>query len=382
MNMKFATKLIHAGIEPDEATGAVMTPIYQTSTYAQEEPGKHKGFEYSRTHNPTRRVLEDNLTSLEDGKHALCLASGMAAIDCVIHLLNPGDEIICADDVYGGTFRIFKRVYEKYGIKTHFVDMSNASNINEYFNANTKLVWIETPTNPLLKIIDIQAISAIAKKHQVKVAVDNTFSTPFLQKPLNLGADIVVHSATKYLSGHSDVVLGAIIVNDSVLYEELSFYQNACGGVPGPMDCFLVLRGLKTLHLRMERHCQNAKKIVEYLKSHKNVSEVYYPGIESHKNHGVAKQQMTDFGGMVSFTLKTNSPKQAINVLSSFHLFTLAESLGGVESLVGHPASMTHASIPKEIREEKGITEGLIRLSVGVEDVEDLILDLQMALNF
>lgn len=379
--MKFATQLIHAGIEPDPATGAVMTPIYQTSTYAQLAPGVHKGFEYSRTHNPTRHVLEKNLAALEMGTHALCFASGMASIDCVIHLLNPGDEVICADDVYGGTFRIFKRVYEKMGIKTHFVDMSNPKSMESYFTAKTRLVWIETPTNPLLKIIDIQAIADIARKHKVKVAVDNTFSTPFLQKPLQLGADIVVHSATKYLSGHSDVVLGALIVKDQTLYDDLAFYQNSCGGVPGPMDCFLVLRGLKTLHLRMERHCLNAKAVVSFLSQHPRVSSVHYPGLQTHVGYAVAQKQMLDFGGMLSFTLKNTSLEETIRVLSAFQLFTVAESLGGVESLVGHPASMTHASIPKDIREPKGITDHLIRLSVGIEDKDDLIADLEQALK-
>ncbi len=379
--MKFATKLIHAGIEPDETTGAVMTPIYQTSTYAQKKPGEHKGFEYSRTHNPTRKVLEDNVASLEDGKYGLCFSSGMAAIDCIIHLLSPGDEVICADDVYGGTFRIFKRVYEKMGIITHFVDMHDAQNITQKINSKTKIIWIETPTNPLLKIIDIQKIAAISKKNSIITVVDNTFATPFLQKPLQLGADIVIHSATKYLSGHSDVVLGVLVTSNDSLYESLSFYQNSCGGTPGPMDCFLVLRGIKTLHIRMERHCLNAQKIVQYLQNHSGVDKLYYPGLKNHPNHLVAQQQMNDFGGMISFVLTKNNLQHAFDTVSKCKLFTLAESLGGVESLIGHPASMTHASIPKEIREEKGILDGLIRLSVGIEDADDLIADLENILK-
>ncbi len=379
--MKFNTKLIHAGIHPDPTTGAVMTPIYQTSTYAQETPGAHKGFEYSRTQNPTRKVLEDNLAALENGKYGICFSSGMAAIDCVMHTLSPGDEIISGNDIYGGTFRIFKRVYEKMGIKSHFVDMSKPENILPFINDKTKLIWIETPTNPLLKIIDVKAIVDIAKKHNILSAVDNTFATPYLQQPLNLGADIVSHSATKYLGGHSDVVLGALIVNNKELYETLSFYQNSCGGTPGPMDCFLVIRGIKTLHVRLQRHCENAQKVVEFLAKHPAVDQLYYPGLPTHPNHAVAKQQMCGFGGMVSFTLKNNSIENAFKVVSKFKLFTLAESLGGVESLAGHPATMTHASIPKEIREANGVTDSLIRLSVGIEDAEDILADLNQALS-
>ena len=378
--MKFGTKVIRAGITPDETTGAVMTPIYQTSTYHQVVPGEHKGFEYSRTQNPTRKVLEDNLAALEEGKHGLCFASGMAAIDCVLRLLKPGDEVVSTNDLYGGSYRIFTKVYQQYGIKFHFVDLSDASNLKAVVNEKTKMVWVETPTNPLLNIIDIKAIcDAVAK--DVLVCVDNTFATPYLQQPLVLGADVVVHSVTKYLSGHSDVVMGAIVVNDTALRDQLAFYQNACGAVPGPMDSFLVLRGIKTLHLRMDRHCKNAEQVAHFLESHPKVAKVFYPGLKLSKGYAVAFKQMKNFGGMVSFSLKDDSTGAAVNVLKRFKLFTLAESLGGVESLCGHPASMTHASIPREERLKTGVLDSLIRLSVGVEDIEDLLADLKTALS-
>ncbi len=379
--MKFATKAIHAGQEPDPSTGAIMTPIFQTSTYVQAAPGKHKGFEYSRTHNPTREALESNLAALEEGKYGLCFSSGMAAEDCVAKLLKPGDEVISTNDLYGGSFRMFTKIFANYGIKFHFIPMDDPKLIAKYINKNTKLIWIETPTNPMLHIIDIKAISAIAKKHKILVAVDNTFATPYLQTPLKLGADIVTHSVTKYLGGHSDVIMGAIVCNDAALSEQLHFIQNSCGAIPSPHDCFLVLRGIKTLHIRMDRHCENAIKVCKYLQTHPKVDKVYFPGIPTHKNHKVAKEQMRGFGGMMSFTLKNNSIKQAHKVLSSFKVFSLAESLGGVESLCGHPATMTHASIPKEVREKSGVVDSLIRLSVGIEDVNDLIDDLKQALK-
>jgi cystathionine gamma-lyase len=380
-HMKFGTKVIHAGVEPDPSTGAIMTPIYQTSTYVQKSPGKNKGYEYSRTHNPTRTALQKSLAALENGKHALCFASGMAAIDTIVKLLKPGDEVISTNDLYGGSYRIFTKVFSVYGIKFHFVSMDDAKNISTYINDKTKMIWIETPTNPLLKIIDIRAVTAIAKKKKILVAVDNTFATPYLQTPLDLGADIVMHSVTKYLAGHSDVVMGAVIVNDNKLFEQLAFIQNACGAVPGPQDCFLVLRGIKTLHLRMERHSRNARAIAKYLSSHPKVDKVNYPGLPDHKNHKIAKKQMKDFGGMLSFTLKKDNMKDAIGFLEKVKIFCLAESLGGVESLCGHPASMTHASIPKAEREKAGLKDSLIRLSVGVEDVEDLIGDLKQAIG-
>lgn len=379
--MKFGTKAIHAGVEPDPSTGAIMTPVYQTSTYVQKSPGKHKGYEYSRTHNPTRTSLQKSIAALENGAFGLCFASGMAAIDAIVKLLKPGDEVISTNDLYGGSYRIFTNVFEGLGIKFHFVNMEDPKNINSYINENTRLIWIETPTNPLLKIIDIRAVAAIAKKKGIMLAVDNTFASPFLQQPLELGADIVMHSVTKYLAGHSDVVMGAIVVNDEELARRLAFIQNACGAVPGPQDCFLVLRGIKTLHLRMERHCQNGKAIAKYLVSHPKVSKVYYPGLPDHPNHKTAKKQMRDFGGMLSFTLKTDSIKDAVKFLEKVQIFSLAESLGGVESLCGHPASMTHASIPKKEREKAGLKDSLIRLSIGVEDVEDLIADLKQALG-
>jgi len=379
--MKFGTKTIHAGQESDPATGAIMTPIYQTSTYIQESPGNHKGFEYSRTGNPTRNALEKNLAALENGSYGLCFGSGLGAIDAVIKLLSPGDEVISTNDLYGGTYRIFTKIFEDYGIKFHFIGMEDAEKIESYINENTKLIWIETPTNPMLNIIDIESIGNISKKHNITFAVDNTFATPYLQKPLNLGADIVMHSLTKYMSGHSDVVMGAIICKNDVLAERLYFIQNSSGAVPGPMDSFLVLRGIKTLHLRMQRHCENGKVVANFLKDHPKVQDVYWPGFHSHPNHEIAKRQMEDFGGMVSFNLKGNQLEDAIRIVSETHYFTLAESLGGVESLCGHPASMTHAAIPKEEREKTGVIDSLIRLSVGVEDVEDLIADLKQALD-
>lgn len=379
--MKFGTKAIHAGQEPDEATGAVMTPIYQTSTYAQASPGKHKGYEYSRTHNPTRTALQNSLAALENGKFGLCFASGMAAIDGILKLLKPGDEVISTNDLYGGSYRIFTKVFANYGIKFHFISMNDVSAVQKYFNSNTKLIWVETPTNPLLNIIDIEAVCILAKKSNILVAVDNTFATPFIQNPLDLGADIVTHSLTKYLAGHSDVVMGAVIVNDQSLAERIAFIQNACGATPGPQDCFLVLRGIKTLHLRMKAHIENGMAVAKYLEAHPKVEMVYYPGLESHPGHEVAKKQMRGFGGMLSFTLKGDNMQDAFRVLESFKIFTLAESLGGVESLCGHPASMTHASIPKEERLKAGLKDTLIRLSVGVEDIEDILEDLKQAIG-
>ncbi|MBX2873273.1 MAG: cystathionine gamma-synthase [Saprospiraceae bacterium] len=378
--MKFGTKVIHAGVEPDPTTGAVMTPIYQTSTYAQESPGKHKGFEYARTQNPTRTVLENNLAALENGTHGICFGSGLAAMDAILKLLNPGDEIISTNDLYGGSYRLMVRVYEKYGIKSHFMDLSDSKKLEKKINKNTKLIWIETPTNPMLNIIDIKAVCEVAKKHKIWTCVDNTFASPYLQTPLDLGADIILHSATKYLGGHSDVVLGALVVKDEKMAEELYFLQNATGAVPGPQDCFLVLRGIKTLHLRVERACKNAKKIAKFLQSHPKTKNVYYPGFKDHPGHEIAKTQMRDYGGMVSFDLVQDNFEDAIRVLSGTKVFTLAESLGGVESLIGHPASMTHASIPRPERLKVGLTDSLIRLSVGVEDVDDLIDDLENAL--
>ncbi|NND52499.1 MAG: cystathionine gamma-synthase [Flavobacteriaceae bacterium] len=379
--MKFNTKTIHGGQEHDPAYGAVMPPIYQTTTYAQSTPGGHKGFEYSRTHNPTRTALENSLASIENGKHGLAFASGMASIDAVIKLLEPGDEVISTNDLYGGTYRLFTKVYEKYGIKFHFIGMENAAKIETYINANTKLIWIETPTNPMLNVIDIKSIAALARTRQILLAVDNTFATPYLQQPLTLGADIVMHSATKYLGGHSDVVMGALVVNDDDLAEKLAFLQNASGAVSGPQDCFLMLRGIKTLHIRMQRHCENGKKVAEFLADHPKIEKVYWPGFKDHPNHDIAKSQMKDFGGMLSFITIGNDYNEAIRIVENLRLFTLAESLGGVESLSGHPASMTHASIPKEEREKTGVVDSLIRLSVGIEDAEDLIDDLKQALN-
>lgn len=379
--MKFGTKAVHAGVAPDPSTGAIMTPIYQTSTYVQEEPARHKGYAYARGANPTRNALQKSLAALENGKFALCFSSGMGATDAVIKLLNPGDEVITSNDLYGGSYRMFKRVFERFGIKFHFIDLTKASNITAYLNANTKLIWLETPSNPLMNIIDIQACVDIAKKKNIVVAVDNTFASPYLQNPLDLGADIVMHSVTKYLGGHSDVIMGALITNDEKLYQDLAFIHNSCGAVPGPQDSFLVLRGIKTLHLRMERHCLNGRKIAEYLKNHPKVGNVYWPGFSDHPNHAIAKKQMRDFGGMLSFTLKDDSMEKAFTLMKSVELFSLAESLGGVESLVNHPASMTHASIPKEERIKNGLVDSLIRLSIGVEDAEDLVADLEQALG-
>lgn len=379
--MKFNTKTIHGGQEHDKAYGSVMPPIYQTSTYAQSTPGGHKGYEYSRTHNPTRNALENAFASIENGSYGLAFGSGLAAIDAIIKLLKPGDEVISTNDIYGGTYRLFTKIFEGFGIKFHFIGMQNASNIEDYVNKNTKLIWVETPTNPMMNIIDVKAVSTVAKKHNILLAVDNTFATPYLQLPLDLGADIVMHSATKYLGGHSDVVMGALIVKDKELADKLYFIQNASGAVCGPQDSFLVLRGIKTLHVRMQRHCENGKAVAEYLASHPKIDNVYWPGFESHPNHEVAKLQMKDFGGMISFTTKGNNYDEAIKIVENMKVFTLAESLGGVESLSGHPASMTHASIPKEEREKTGVVDSLIRLSVGIEDIDDLIDDLKQAIG-
>lgn len=379
--MKFGTKAVHAGVEPDPTTGAIMTPIYQTSTYVQESPAKHKGYAYARGANPTRNALQKSIAALENGKHGICFSSGMGATDAVIKLLAPGDEVITSNDLYGGSYRMFKRVYEKFGIKFHFVDLTKSENLIPYLNSNTKLLWLETPSNPLMRIIDIEACTALAKKNKVLVAVDNTFASPYLQNPLALGADIVMHSVTKYLGGHSDVIMGALVINDDQLYQDLAFIANSCGAVPGPQDSFLVLRGIKTLHLRMERHCSNGKTIAAFLKQHPKIAQVYWPGFTDHPNHVIAKKQMRDFGGMLSFTLKNDSLEKAKALMENVQLFSLAESLGGVESLINHPASMTHASIPKEEREKNGLSDSLIRLSIGVEDAEDLIQDLTQALD-
>ena len=379
--MKFNTKTIHGGQSPDKAYGSVMPPIYQTSTYAQTTPGGHKGYEYSRTHNPTRHALEQSFASIENGNFGLAFGSGLAAIDAIIKLLQPGDEVISTNDLYGGTYRLFTKVFEKFQIKFHFVGMENAEQIKHHINAKTKLIWVETPTNPMLNIIDIKTVANVAQQHKILLAVDNTFATPYLQQPLDLGADIVMHSATKYLGGHSDVVMGALVVKDKVLAEQLYFIQNASGAVCGPQDSFLVLRGIKTLHIRMQRHCENGKAVAEFLANHPKVETVYWPGLESHPNHDIAVEQMNDFGGMLSFTTKGNNYDEAIKVVERLKIFTLAESLGGVESLAGHPASMTHASIPKEEREKTGVVDSLIRLSVGIEDQHDLVEDLKQALN-
>ncbi len=379
--MKFATKAIHAGIEPDPSTGAIMTPIFQTSTYVQEGIGRHKGYEYSRTQNPTRTPLEKNIAALENGQYGLCFASGMAATDAVLKLLNVGDEIIACNDLYGGTYRIFTKVFNHFGIKAAFADMEKPENIEAFITPNTKLIWVETPTNPLLNLIDIQEVAKISKKHNLLLCVDNTFATPYLQNPLDLGADIVMHSATKYLGGHSDVVMGALVVNEEELYKQLAFIQNASGAIPSPHDCFLMLRGIKTLAIRMEQHGKNGKAIAEYLANHPKVDKVYWIGLPSHKNHEIAKKQMRGFGGMVSSTLKDDNMEAAKKVMESFQIFALAESLGGVESICTHPATMTHASIPKEQREQAGLKDTLIRLSVGIEDAEDLIEDLKQAIS-
>lgn len=379
--MKLATKLIHAGVSPDPSTGAIMTPIFQTSTYVQEAPGKNKGYEYARTQNPTREALESALAAIENGKRGICFGSGMAATDAVIKLLQPGDEVVATNDMYGGTYRVFTKVFAKYGIKFHFIGMQDAENIPRHINAHTKMIWVETPTNPLMKIIDIAACAAIAKEHGILLCVDNTFASPYLQNPLDLGADIVVHSATKYLGGHSDVVHGAVIVKDDNIAEQLYFLQNSCGAVPGPHDCWLVLRGIKTLHVRMKQHCENGIAIASFLRGHPKIDKVYWCGFEDHPNYAIAKKQMRGFGGMMSFTLKDDSMEAASKVLSSTKLFSLAESLGGVESLIGHPASMTHAAIPREERIKNGLVDSLIRLSVGIEDAEDLIADLKQAIE-
>lgn len=378
--MEFGTKAIHAGVEPDPTTGAIMTPIYQTSTYVQAAPGDHKGYEYSRTHNPTRTALQNALAALENGRHGLCFATGMAAIDAVVKLLKPGDEVVSTNDLYGGTYRLFTKVFEGFGVKFRFVDMSDLRNVEAALSPNTKLIWAETPTNPLLRIIDIEGLAALARRQGCLLGVDNTFASPYLQNPLDLGADLVMHSVTKYLGGHSDVVMGALVVKDDTLAERLAFLQNSCGATPGPMDCFLVLRGLKTLHLRMQRHSENGAVVAAFLAAHPKVDKVYWPGFPSHANHAVAKRQMRDFGGMISFTLKGDNMDDALRVLSSTKLFSLAESLGGVESLLGHPASMTHASIPREDRLRNGLADTLIRLSVGLEDAGDLVEDLRQAL--
>lgn len=379
--MKLATKIIHAGAEPDPSTGAVMTPIYQTSTFVQEAPGKHKGYEYARSQNPTRFALERAFAEIENGQFGLAFSSGVAATDTVIKLLQPGDEVIAASDMYGGTYRLFTKVYEKFGIRFHYVNMQQAENIVPFINSNTKLVWMETPTNPLMNIADIAAIARITKAHKLLLCVDNTFASPYLQNPLDLGADLVMHSATKYLGGHSDVIQGALMMNDVALRDQLYFLQKSCGAVPGPQDCFLVLRGIKTLHLRMQRHCENGEKVAHYLRSHSRVGKVYWCGFEDHPNYEIAKRQMRGFGGMLSFTLKDESIEAANKVLSSTRIFALAESLGGVESLINHPASMTHASIPREERLKNGLTDSLIRLSVGIEDADDLIADLEQAIG-
>ncbi|HCL06290.1 MAG TPA: cystathionine gamma-synthase [Chitinophagaceae bacterium] len=379
--MKLATKYIHAGTEPDPSTGAIMTPIYQTSTYVQEAPGVNKGYEYARSQNPTRKALEDAYAQIENGQFGLAFSSGVAATDAVIKLLEPGDEVIAANDMYGGTYRLFTKVFEKFGIRFRYVDTTKPENISTAITAATKLIWIETPTNPLMNITDIKAVSAIAKNAGALLCVDNTFASPYLQNPLDLGADIVMHSATKYLGGHSDVIQGCLVMNDATLREKLYFIQKSCGAVPGPMDCFLVLRGIKTLHVRMQRHCENGEKMANFLRNHPKVSEVYWCGFTDHPGYAVASKQMRGFGGMMSFTLKDDSVENARRVLSSTHVFALAESLGGVESLINHPASMTHASIPREERIKNGLSDSLIRLSVGIEDIDDLIADINAAIG-
>ena len=379
--LRFNSKTIHGGQHHDPAYGAVMPPIYQTSTYAQTTPGGHKGFEYSRTHNPTRQALEKSLASIENGKHGLAFGSGLAAIDAVLKLLQPGDEVVSTNDLYGGSYRLFTKIFEGFGIKFHFVGMNNVQEVADSINSNTKLIWVETPTNPMMNVVDIKAVSQIAKQHKILLAVDNTFASPYLQQPLDLGADIVMHSATKYIGGHSDVVLGALIVKDDDLAERLYFIQNASGAVCGPMDSFLTLRGIKTLHVRMQRHCENGRKVAMYLNNHPKIEKVYWPGFETHPNHHIAKSQMKDFGGMLSFIPTGADYKAAIKIIENLKIFTLAESLGGVESLAGHPASMTHASIPKVEREKSGVVDSLIRLSVGIEDAQDLIDDLEQAIG-
>ncbi|MBK9047022.1 MAG: cystathionine gamma-synthase [Bacteroidetes bacterium] len=379
--MKFGTKAIHAGQEPDPSTGAIMTPIYQTSTYVQESPGKHKGYAYARGKNPTRVALEKCIAAIENAKHGLCFSSGQGAEDAIIKLLRPGDEVIATDDLYGGSYRMFTKIFAHYGIVFHFVNMHDANEIKKHLNPKTKMLWVETPTNPLMKIIDIKACAKIADDNKLILVVDNTFASPYLQNPLDLGAAVVMHSATKYLGGHSDVVMGALCTNSDSLYEELAFIANSCGATPGPMDSFLVMRGIKTLHVRMQAHCKNGKEIAHYLKTHPKIDKVFWPGFEDHPNHQIAKEQMRDFGGMISFTMKGNDMEAAFRMASALKVFSLAESLGGVESLAGHPASMTHASIPKAEREKSGVVDSLIRLSVGIEDIEDLLADLKQALD-
>ena len=379
--MKIGTKFIHAGMEPDPSTGAIMTPVYMTSTYVQEAPGVNKGFEYARSQNPTRKALEEALATIENGQYGLAFSSGVGATDAVLKLLAPGDEVVTGNDLYGGTYRLFTKVFERFGIKFRYVDMGSLEAVEAAMSAATKLIWLETPTNPLMNIGDIAAISNIARSRGALLCVDNTFASPYLQNPLDNGADIVMHSSTKYLGGHSDVIQGALVVNDKALYDQLYFIQKSCGAVPGPMDCFLVLRGIKTLHLRMQRHCENGEKIAHWLRNHPKVGKVFWCGFEDHPGYAVAKKQMRGFGGMMSFELKANSVEAAKKVLSSTHLFSLAESLGGVESLINHPASMTHASIPREERIKNGLSDSLIRLSVGVEDAEDLIEDLARAIG-
>lgn len=379
--MKFGTKALHADIEPDPSTGAIMTPIFQTSTYVQDEPGVHKGYAYARTKNPTRSTLEKNLAALENAAHGRCFSSGMSATETVIKILNPGDEVICTADLYGGTYRLFTKIFAKYGIKFTFVDMQDVGNIESAITEKTRLIWSETPTNPMMNIMDIRAIAEIGRVNNVKVAVDNTFASPYLQNPLDLGADIVMHSVTKYIAGHSDVVMGFLGTNDPVVDEAFGFIQNSSGAIPGPQDCFLALRGIKTLHIRMQRHCENGEKVAHFLRNHPKVERVFWPGFKDHPNHEVAKKQMRDYGGMISFIQKEDTIEQANKTLSNFKIFSLAESLGGVESLVGHPATMTHASIPREQRLAVGLTDSLIRLSVGIEHVDDLIADLDQAIG-
>jgi len=379
--MKFNSKVIHAGVSPDPSTGAIMTPIFQTSTYVQDEPGVHKGHEYGRTSNPTRSALEANLAALENGKYGLCFSSGLGAMDTLLKMLNPGDEIISTNDLYGGSYRLMTRVYGRFGIKSHFIDLNDTVQLEKLINPRTRLIWIETPTNPMLNIVDIRKVTKIAEKYGIITCVDNTFASPYLQRPLDLGADIILHSCTKYLGGHSDAVLGALVCNKKEIDDQLRFLQNACGATPGPMDCFLILRGIKTLHIRMKRACRNAGRLAEFLKNHPAINKVNYPGFKTHPSHQLASTQMSDFGAMVSFDLKKDSLESAIGVLKKFKMFSLAESLGGVESLVGHPSTMTHASIPREERLKVGLTDSLIRLSVGIEDIEDLMADLDQALS-
>ena len=379
--MKFNTKTIHGGQITEKAYGAVMPPIYQTSTYVQQSPGNHKGYEYSRTHNPTRDALEKSIASIENGKYGLAFGSGLAAIDAILKLLEPGDEVISTNDLYGGSYRLFTKIFEKFAIKFHFTGMNKVDNIEKLINTKTKLIWVETPTNPMMNVVDVEKISSLTKSKKILLVVDNTFATPYLQQPLELGADIVMHSATKYLAGHSDVILGCLVLNNKDLAEKLYFIQNASGAICGPMDSFLTLRGIKTLHVRMKRHCENARKIADYLSQNPKISKVYWPGLKDHINHSVAKKQMSDYGAMISFVTTNNDSKKAIKIIEKLKIFTLAESLGGVESLAGHPASMTHASIPKKIREKSGLVDSLIRLSIGIEDVDDLIHDLDRAIS-